>query len=278
MKVGRVDATTEQPMSFLHGGEGPAVVFLHGVPGSAHAWDPVVEELDGVHVIVPDLLGFSASRDADDLHAEAQARATAHLLDSLEITNAVIVTHDFGGPVAIRLIEQRPALVEGLLLSSTNAFGDTPIPFPLSTIFWPVLGRLAAQMIFSPPSLRLMLHTGTGHPRPRLDPSTHIGDSRQARSIRTIFETSLRHLPELYGPLTDILAGITVPTEVLWGDRDPFFTVETARRTATAIPGARLTVLRGAGHFLPAERPAAVVTAIHRLLERSSRGPRTAAP
>lgn len=269
MHLERARATGEQPLSFLHGGDGPTVVLLHGVPGSAHAWEAVVERLTGVRAIVPDLLGFGSSSIADDLHAEAQARAVAALLDALDITAATFVTHDFGGPVALRLLEQRPDLVSGLLLSATNAFGDTPIPFPLSTIFWPILGPMAANVIFSPTSLRMMLRTGVGTPRTNLDPAIHVGDARQARSIRTIFETSLRHLPELYGPLTDVLERIAVPTEVVWGDRDPFFTVDTAERTATTIPGAHLTVLEDAGHFLPSERPDEVVAVIGRLLART---------
>lgn len=254
-------------LSYLHGGAGRALLLLHGVPGSARAWEPVVERLDAGRVIVPDLLGFGGSDDATDVHAEAQAEAVADLLDRLGVPRATVVTHDFGGPVALRLIEQRPELVDGLLLAATNAFGDTPIPFPLSSIFWPLVGPAAARAIFSPPSLRMMLRTGAGSPPPEIDASAYVGDARQTRTIRTIFETSLRHLPELYGPLAQLLPHVDVPTEVLWGDRDPFFTVDSGRRTAAAIPGATFSVLEGAGHFLPAERPDEIVAAIRRLVD-----------
>lgn len=262
--------TRHGDISFLHGGEGPALLFLHGVPGSARAWEAVVTRLnDGRRrLIVPDLLGFGGSDDADDLHAEAQAAALIELLDGLGIARATVITHDFGGPVALRMIDQRPDLVDGLLLSATNAFGDTPIPFPLSMIFWPIVGSLAANAIFSSRSLRMMLRTGVGSPRPKFDASAYVGDRRQAHTIRTIFEDSLRRLPELYGPLAQLLPRLDIPTEVVWGDRDPFFTVDSGRRTAAAIPGGNLTTLDGAGHFLPAERPDEMVDAIHQLLVR----------
>lgn len=259
-------------ISFLSGGDGPALLFLHGVPGSGRVWEAVVARLDGSRrLVVPDLLGFGSSDDAEDLHAEAQAAAIIELLETLGIERATVITHDFGGPVALRMIDQRPGLVDGLLLSSTNAFGDTPIPFPLSMIFWPVVGPLAATAIFSPPSLRMMLRTGVGAPRPTLDVSAYVGDRRQAHTIRTIFEDSLRRLAELYDPLTQLLPRLDIPTEVVWGDRDPFFTIDSGRRTAAAIPGANLTTLDGAGHFLPAERPDEMVDAIQQLLVRVER-------
>lgn len=273
MKTVRGSASTGHgDISFLVGGDGPALLFLHGVPGSARAWEAAVARLDGSrHLVVPDLLGFGGSDDSQDLHAEAQAAAMIELLEALGIERATVITHDFGGPVALHMIAQRPGLLDGLLLSATNAFGDTPIPFPLSMIFWPLVGPLAANAIFSPPSLRMMLRTGVGFPASKLDASAYVGDRRQAHTIRTIFEDSLRRLHELYDPLTELLPRLNIPTEVVWGDRDPFFTIDSGHRTAAAIPDAHLTTLSGAGHFLPAERPDEMVDAIHQLLVRVER-------
>lgn len=55
--------------------------------------------------------------------------------------------------------------------------------------------------------------------------------------------------------MEETLPELDKPVVVLWGDRDPFFSLEEGRRAASAIPGAELRVAEGAGHFLPAERP-----------------------
>lgn len=228
-------------------GAGEPVVLLHGIPGSAGVWDHVVERLAGEHrVVVPDLLGFGSSpgeADIETLWADSQARALAALLDELGIERAALVGHDFGGPVALALTAARPDLATGLVLCATNAFPDTPIPLPIRAVTWPLVGGPAARLLFSGPALRMMLRQGSG-------PS-----AREQASVRTIFATALRELEDRYAPIERALRAVSCPSLVVWGDRDPFFGLAQARRTAAALPGARLVILEGAGHFLPSERP-----------------------
>jgi pimeloyl-ACP methyl ester carboxylesterase len=256
-------------LGYQRHGEGPPVVLLHGIPGSSASWRAVRDLLAADHdVVIPDLLGFGASdrpRELRQLHATAQAAAVEHLLDELGCGQATVAGHDFGGPVAVLLARSRPDLVWRLALFASNAFADTPVPFPLSTIKLPVVGRLAAAMLFSAPSLRLMLRTGVGQPCIRLNGTAGLGDQDQQHAIRTIFAGSLRHLPELYAPVEAALDALRIPTHVGWGDRDPFFPVEQGRRTATALE-ATFELLPRAGHFLPQERPTEVAAAIRSLV------------
>jgi pimeloyl-ACP methyl ester carboxylesterase len=255
-------------LGYQRHGEGPAVVLLHGIPGSSASWHAVRNLLARDHdVVIPDLLGFGSShrpRELHQLHATAQAAAVELLLDELRCSEATVVGHDFGGPVALLLARSRPDLVARLALFATNAFTDTPVPFPLSTIKLPLVGRLAAAMLFSAPSLRLMLRVGVGQPSVRLDAAAYIGDQNQRHAIGTIFDGSLRHLSELYAPVEAALGALRIPTHVGWGDRDPFFSVEHGRRTATAL-NATFEILPQAGHFLPEERPTEVAAAIRSL-------------
>lgn len=246
-------------------GGGQPVVLLHGIPGSGATWAPVVEALpDGFDVIVPDLLGFGGSerpRGLDDLHAVAQAAAVAALLDELHLTGAVVVGHDFGGPVAVMLTAARADLVAAIGLFATNTFPDTPIPFPLSTVNWPVVGAAAQRVLFCGLSLRMLLRQAVGPGGPHLDPAVHLGDSAQQAAIATIFAGSLTGLARLYEPVEAQLRSLDIPAVVGWGDRDPLFSVEQGRRTADAA-GVDLRLYSGAGHFLPQERPADVAADI----------------
>jgi pimeloyl-ACP methyl ester carboxylesterase len=167
----------------------------------------------------------------------------------------VVAGHDFGGPVAAHLLAAAPERVAALGLFATNAFPDTPIPFPLSVVNLPVVGPLAGGVLFSRPSLTMMVRRGVGRPRMRLARERYVGDRRRRSAIATIFSQSLRRLGELYGPVEAALAAVAVPAVVGWGDRDPFFPLAIGERTAALVPDARFRCYHGAGHFLPEERP-----------------------
>lgn len=247
-------------------GEGEALVLIHGVPGSARVWDGVVERLGhGYRTVVPDLLGFGASGGGggiDGLWADAQARALAELLDELGVERAALVGHDFGGPVALALTELRPELASHLVLCATNAFPDTPIPLPISAVTWPLVGGAAGRLLFSGPSLGMTLKQGSAAPGVRLDPATWLGDGRQQASIRTIFSTALRELDTRFVPVEWALRAARCPTLAIWGEQDPFFSVEQGRRTAGAARDGRFVSYEDCGHFVPAERPERLATDI----------------
>ena len=272
----RLSVSAERIVSILDQGQGPVVVLVHGIPGSSSSWGHVAKLLsEHQRVLTPDLIGFGASSrclDPDTLHAKGQATLLLAALDTLGVDRATFVGHDFGGPVTLSLLAQRPTCVAGLGLLATNMFTNTPIPFPLSATTWPGVGWLARKVLFSPASLRMMLRQGVGRPKLALDAASAVGDRDQARAIAAIFTASFLRLGELYRPIEQALASVAVPSFVAWGDRDPFFSIEQGRRTANAIAGARFELLEGAGHFLPEERPAQVASLIAELVRAPARG------
>lgn len=235
------------------------VLLIHGIPGSAAVWDSVAARLrrDGHTVLAPALLGFDGHlpEDPDGLLAPSQARHLLASLDRAGVERAVLAGHDFGGPVAAHLVAAAPERVAALAVFATNAFPDTPIPFPLSTLNLPVIGRVAERVLFSRPSLAMMVRRGVGRPPVRLDLDRYVGDRRCQAATAAIFAASLRRIAELYAPVEAAFRSVDVPALVGWGDRDPFFPVAVGRRTAALIPNARFRVYDGAGHFLPEERP-----------------------
>lgn len=257
-------------MAYRRDGSGPTVVLLHGIPGQGRAWDRVRAELDGtVDVVVPDLIGFGDSDrpvrpTLGNVGPAAQAAGVAALLDELDVHRATVVGHDFGAPVSLLLAASRPDLVAALSLLAGNTFPDTPIPFPLSLATAPVIGGLFSRLLFSTPSLTLMLRRGTGPDTAPPDAGVYLGDRGQRRTVTTIFSGALTHLTELYTPVSAALDDLEIPVLVGWGDRDPFFSIEQGERTAAAA-NARLHVFGGAGHFLPHERPKEIARKIAEL-------------
>lgn len=235
------------------------LLLIHGIPGQSDVWLEVEEQVKNTfRVIVPDLLGFGKSPVAEDVFVEAQADAIWKLLADLEVRALHIVAHDYGAPIALTLMRRHPELdVQSLVVMATNFFPDTPVPVPmrlaklpgLRTLLWPMLGTV--------PGARMAMRAGSGNVKPK----PYRMAVRSARSTYRIFVRSLVHLKEIYTPIEEMARSLRIPSIVIWGTRDPFFSVNIGRRTADAL-NAEFRVLDGVGHFIPEEAPGSVVDAI----------------
>lgn len=260
----------------------PRVLLLHGIPGWRGTWRGVAQRLAAdAHVVAPDLLGFGESSELNgDFHASAQAEMVVALIRQLGGRPVHLVGFDFGGPAAVLAYGRAPELVASLTLAATNVFTDTEIPLALHLVRPPLVGDLFARALFGRLGLSMMWLTAVAQ-RKRFGFARYREMLRFAqgiRSTRRVFQASLRNLRSLYAPVQATVASISVPCTVIWGDRDPFFSLAVGERTASEIPGATLVRLPGCGHFLPEEDPdgfaQAVATLIHRAHEGRPRGQR----
>src|SRR4051794_20355348 len=106
------------------GGQGPAVVLLHGFGDTGDMWAPLAAVLVKNHtVIVPDLRGMGSSAPADTGYTKKnQAVDIAGVMDAVNVQKADLVTHDIGNMVGYALAAQYPARI------TRWAVIDAPIP------------------------------------------------------------------------------------------------------------------------------------------------------
>lgn len=252
---------------------GDAIVILHGFPGNAQDWLPLARRLAGQYrVIVPDLRGFGRSDypdSFDELSVQAQAQAILSALDRAGTDRFALVGHDFGMAIAVKLAVLAGGRVRGVVLSAGNVFRDPPLQPPMRLLPLPVVGSIAEAALFSGPAIRWMGTNGV-----KLNGNTPtINSPKEVRSIRTIFATALRELDVSFGPVEDALPRLQAPVLVIWGERDPFFNVDHARRVVDALPEAKLIVYDGVGHFPHLEAPdrlLADITAFQRQVTENS--------
>lgn len=262
------------PHSVLTGGTGEPLLLLHGIPGSAFAWEKAGTLLsEHFRVIIPDLRGFGHSHAPDgDFYMEAQAHSLYALLQGLGIKRLSIGAHDFGGPVAFTLMRLFPDLVvRTLVVSATNLFTDTPIPPPLRVAAVPVLGDMFFRVaVGNSVGLRMLHMAATCHTSeaPWRSFRRHLTPSG-IDLTRRIFQRSLADLKGNYAAIEGMLPTIAQPTLVLWGDTDPFFSAAVGERTHRALQHSQLKVYRDTGHFVPEERPKEVARDIEHFLLRA---------
>src|ERR1700756_881772 len=108
------------------GGQGPAVVLLHGFADTGDMWAPLAAVLVKDHtVIVPDLRGMGLSEHPDAGYTKKnQATDIAGVMDALKVQKADLVTHDIGNMVGYALAAQYPARITRWILI------DAPLPGP----------------------------------------------------------------------------------------------------------------------------------------------------
>ena len=122
---GTLNVVTNDTQIYVRaGGEGPAVLLLHGYGETGDMWAPLAARLARNHrVIVPDLRGLGlSSRPAGGYDKKTQAEDIAGVLDSLKIDKVDLVTHDIGNMVGYAFAAQHPDRVRKFVII------DAPLP------------------------------------------------------------------------------------------------------------------------------------------------------
>src|SRR6202165_3705809 len=101
-------------------GAGPLVILCHGFPESWYSWRHQLRALAeaGYHAVAPDMRGYGQTDQPADPEKYTQLHAVGDviaLLDALGESEAVVVGHDWGAPVAWNTALLRPARVRGVV-------------------------------------------------------------------------------------------------------------------------------------------------------------------
>jgi len=122
---GTLNVVTNDTQIYVRaGGEGPAVLLLHGYGETGDMWAPLAARLARNHrVIVPDLRGLGlSSRPVGGYDKKTQAEDMAGVLDKLKIDKVDLVTHDIGNMVGYAFAAQHPDRVRKFVII------DAPLP------------------------------------------------------------------------------------------------------------------------------------------------------
>ncbi len=260
-------------------GDGPAVVLLHGQPGTAAAWAPVRAALVGAYrVVVPDRPGYGAT-DVEAMGIAANAAVMVEMMAERGLAPAIVVGHSWGGGVAAWMAAWYPEAVRGIVLVGSVGTADS-VNGVDRVLAWPWAGEVcsvAALVGISAvlPWLRRRagsLPPALAEPMRRAFPDEGLpGGVREAwgRTMRS-FVLEQRALVAELPDLARSLPAIGVPAVVLAGTRDLVVPPRSARTLAGAVPTAELVELADAGHFIPRDAPAAVAAAVDAVAARSA--------
>ena len=256
------------------GTQAAVVVLPHCWGGSHEIWLPVTRRLRdrGHRVVLYDQRGHGAStRGTAPLAIETLAHDLAHVLETQDVTDAVLAGHSMGGMTIMSLATHRPEVMKerarAAVLVATSAHDPRAQSFPQAA-------RLASAFIASPVVTRSM-RSANGHRFVRrafgVDPlHSHLVLTRDLfagcdPSVRGGWLAAMTEMNLLEG-----IAAMEVPTTVMVGSRDMLTVPARADAIASSIPQARLVTLPDRGHMLPLEDPDAVADEILRAVGRTA--------
>jgi pimeloyl-ACP methyl ester carboxylesterase len=246
-------------------GEGPPVVLIHGMVNSSRHWESVALRLaDDYTVIAPDLLGHGDSAAVrGDYSLGAHAASIRDLLAVIGIDRATIVGHSLGGGVAMQFFYQFPQRTERLALVSSGGLGREVSPLMrgaalpgAAALLWlaahphllSALDRAGARLQAGGSRRGVYLQAVVRALRPLEQPEARKAFLHTLRSVIDARGQRVSARDRLY------LLG-TMPTLIVWGERDNTIPLAHGRAAHEAIPGSRFETLLGAAHFPHLEDP-----------------------
>jgi pimeloyl-ACP methyl ester carboxylesterase len=267
---------TEMSYLELHGeriayrdaGTGETLLLIHGMAGSSATWRAVIPELaKRYRVVAPDLLGHGESaKPRGDYSLGAFAAWLRDLLDELGISRATVIGQSLGGGVAMQFAYQHRDYCQRLVLISSGGLGPD-LNWILRILSAPgaefVLPVVAPQPVLNLGNKLGSWLASAGIQSPRAGEMWSAYCSLSDRPTRQAFLRTLRSVVDYRGQAVSALGKIHVsyglPTLLIWGDQDRIIPVSHGYVAHEAVPGSRLEVLAGVGHFPHIESPRAVV-------------------
>jgi pimeloyl-ACP methyl ester carboxylesterase len=250
-----------------------AVVFLHGVPGSADVWRPLMSAVaEFGRAVALDLPGFGqADQPADWSYSPAaHAEFLAGVLDELGIERAWLVMHDLGG-VGLPWAVAHPAKFAGAVIMDTGVLVGYRWHAVARIFRTPVLGRLAERA--GRIGFRQVMAFYGRRPRPLPHGTVDRWVAGYDRGARRALLRFYRATPAAaYEILVPALRELDRPALVVWGAHDRFLPTVQAERQRLSFPSAEVVVLPESGHYPHLDDPEGVAAVVIPFLRRTRNG------
>lgn len=242
---------------------GPVVVLLHGYTDSHHTWDlnlPIFPRNFRVYALHQRGHGDSSRPECCYTPSDFAADVAA-FLDAMGVERATLVGHSMGSFVAQQVALDFPSRVEALVLvgSAPSVAGN-----PVGEGLLEAVNALTDPV--DPAFIREFQSSTFFRPVPASYLDTLVAESGKVPA--RVWKDALAGL--LAEEHTARLGEIAVPTLVISGEQDGFFSAAEGQALASAIPGSTFLLYEGTGHGIHAEQPHRFVRDVKRFL-RSSR-------
>jgi pimeloyl-ACP methyl ester carboxylesterase len=275
--TGNVDLTERyewqgRQIAWGRAGDGPPVVFCHGTPWSSVLWRPIVDALtDSYTVYLWDMPGYgrSSKHPHHPVDFGVQADALHALIRHWEIARPHVIAHDFGGAVSLRAHLVCGADYASLMLVDVVAIPPSGSPFFKFVQDNPgLLEQLPGYIHRAIVRAYISNASNVALRNEDLDDLVRpwTGSEGQTAFYRQIIDYDERYLRDN----EELLAKLTVPVHIVWGEQDAWIPVERADRLHALIPHSTLRTVPGCNHLIHYDAPERLMYEVTSWLNRVS--------
>ncbi|MDZ4842940.1 MAG: alpha/beta hydrolase [Hyphomicrobium aestuarii] len=250
-------------------GDGKTIILIHGLGASLHTWEPWAQSFaaQSYRVIRYDLPGHGLTGpDPTGLYTEERAiEVLLALMDAANVTRATLIGNSIGGRLAWRFAAAHPARVDKLVLISPDGFASPGYDYGKAAS----VPSIMALMTVALPKSMLRDNIAIAYADPaRLTAGTldRYYDLMLAPGVRSAMLARMEQT--ILVPPEPLLATITAPTLLLWGEKDGMIPITNASDYLKAMPNAQLAQLPALGHVPHEEAPTEALAPVLAFLGR----------
>jgi pimeloyl-ACP methyl ester carboxylesterase len=267
--------------------DGVPVLFIHGTGAWSEAWRGPMRALAGagMRAIAIDLppFGFSQRPDTPRYSKADQGRRIVGVLDALQLRQAILVGHSFGGGPTMEAALLAPERVRALVLvdaalaiSSDDAQArEAPLALRAFLAAQPVRDSVVATFLTNPMFTRKLLQGFIDDPARATDDWVRLYQRPLVVADTTAAVGTW--LPALLAPQSVSASerpasyrNLKTATFVIWGERDTITPLDQGERIAKLVPAAELAVMKNVGHIPQIEDPAGFNDLLLKALAKAS--------
>ena len=244
---------TGETYVYLEGGQGEPLLLLHGFGANKDNFTLVARHLAPTcHVIIPDHIGFGeSSRPANISYAPvAQAERLHRFVKSLGLPRLHIGGSSMGGQIAMTYAALYPDQVQSMWLLDPGGVWSAP-PGELQELLKKGVNPLIAADTDQFAGIFSFVMS-----RPPLIPRPILNVMARERIENIELEKRIFQAIKTDN-VEGRIAGLKIPTLIVWGDQDRAINVKTAPVLQRLLPGSRVIIMEGIGHLPMVEVPGA---------------------
>ncbi len=231
-------------------GEGKPLLILHGWGKGLDAWKKAGEILsEKFQVIIPDLPGFGQSQSPPSFWSlKEYCEFVKGLVNFFDLSKIILVGHSFGGRIAIKLASNpQNFFIEKLILIDSAGIKRKRFVKQIILIFSKILKKVP---IFQTRILKKVIYR-------RILKSDYFDAKPEMKEV-------LKNI--LKEDLKKFLPKITIPTLIIWGEKDRITPLKDAFLLNQMIPKSKLEILPKVGHSPHIEAPELLASTIIKFL------------